>query len=282
MLVQGDTSTVFAASLAAFYADVPVGHVEAGLRTGDLRCPFPEEANRRLSSVLSSLHFAPTGQARDNLLREGVDPASVHVTGNTVVDSLLSVRTRAMAEAIGAFPFLETSRTILVTAHRRENHGAPLARICQAVRRVVERHEDVQVIWPVHPHPDVRGPVHEQLETCDRIHLTAPLDYLTLVGTLASCTLVVTDSGGLQEEAPTFDKPVLTLRDRTERPEGVAAGCALLVGTAEDAIVETTHRLLSDSERYAELAAAPSPYGDGRAAPRIAAHVVEFLATAKG
>jgi len=270
VLVQGDTTTVFAASLAAFYQGIPVGHVEAGLRTRNKRSPFPEEINRRLTTVLADLHFAPTPAARDNLLEEHVDASSVFVTGNPVIDALQMIRGRAQEAACRKFPFLENGRrTVLITSHRRENQGEPLRRICRAVDRLVEEHEDLQVIWPVHPNPKVSEVVHNLLDRKERIYLPGPIEYCSFVGVMAVSSLILTDSGGLQEEAPVLGKPVLVLRDTTERPEGVRAGTAKLVGTSESKIVEQASRVLGSETLYSKTCLAASPYGDGRAGERI-------------
>ncbi|HPO98989.1 MAG TPA: UDP-N-acetylglucosamine 2-epimerase (non-hydrolyzing) [bacterium] len=270
ILVQGDTTTAFIASLAAFYLNVTVGHVEAGLRTNNKRSPFPEEINRRLISVIADLHFAPTRESYETLLREGLNPATVYLTGNPVMDALRLTQDRGIHHARDEFPFLNADlKTILVTAHRRENHGEPLRQICRAVARLVESDPDVQVIWPVHPNPAVAGVVEEQLGRKERIHLVKPINYCSFVGILALCHLVLTDSGGVQEEAPAFGKPVLVLRDTTERPEGVAAGAARLIGPSEEAIVEHGTRLLQNEMEYQAMSKAVSPYGDGRAMERI-------------
>jgi UDP-N-acetylglucosamine 2-epimerase (non-hydrolysing) len=274
VLVEGDTTTVFVAALAAFYQHIRVGHVEAGLRTRDKFSPFPEEINRRLTGVLVDLHFAPTWEARENLLREQVDDAHIFVTGNPVIDALLMIRARATMVARKEFPFLGNGgRTLLVTSHRRENHGDPLRRICHAVSQLVARHPDVQVVWPVHPSPVVHDVVHQCLGGKERIHLTEPLGYASFVGVMALCDLVLTDSGGVQEEAPAFGKPVLVLRDNTERPEGLSAGTAQLIGTSEIDIVKQASCLLSNATLYGKMSRTVSPYGDGRAAERIVAAI---------
>jgi UDP-N-acetylglucosamine 2-epimerase (non-hydrolysing) len=274
VLVEGDTTTVFTASLAAFYQHIRIGHVEAGLRTRDKHSPFPEEINRRLTGALADLHFAPTWEARENLLREQVNAAHIFVTGNPVIDALLMIRTRATAAARNEFPFLGNGRrTLLVTSHRRENHGEPLQRVCRAVSQLVVGHPDIQVVWPVHPSPVVSKVVHDCLGRRERIHLTEPLGYCSFVGVMALCDLILTDSGGVQEEAPAFGKPVLVLRDNTERPEGVSAGTAQLVGTSEIDIVEQVSRLLNSPALYSKMSKTVSPYGDGRAAERIVAAI---------
>lgn len=281
LLVHGDTSTTLASALAAFYAKVPVAHVEAGLRTGNLQSPWPEEMNRRLTSPLTSLHFAPTATARDNLLREGVADASVHVTGNTVIDSLLQVATLLDAdlelghEMAARFDFLDPQRKlVLVTGHRRENFGAGFERICAALAELATR-DDVQVVYPVHLNPSVQEPVSRLLAKRPNILLIEPQDYLPFVYLMQRAYLILTDSGGIQEEAPSLGKPVLVMRDTTERPEAVAAGTVKLVGTDAEGIVRSVAHLLDDDEAYSAMAQAHNPYGDGAAAKRIAAILSE-------
>lgn len=266
VLIQGDTTTVMSAALAAFYRRIPVGHVEAGLRTGDLQNPFPEEMNRIVAGRLSRWHFAPTAGSRDNLLREGFDPASVHVTGNTVIDALLEVVQRDTPLPV-AVP--EGKRVVLVTAHRRENFGAPFREVCEAVRELADRHADVHVVYPVHPNPNVSGPAHEILSGHERITLCPPMDYLPFVAAMKRAHLILTDSGGVQEEAPALGKPVLVMRQETERPEAVDAGVVKLVGPVREAILAEASRLLDDPDAYARMAQGVSPYGDGRASARI-------------
>jgi UDP-N-acetylglucosamine 2-epimerase (non-hydrolysing) len=272
LIVQGDTTTAFAAALSAFYRRVPVAHVEAGLRSGDLRNPYPEEANRRLASVLTELHFAPTWLSKQNLLDEGVSPDRVLVTGNTVVDALhtlLEVPCSFEGTPIEGVP-LDGSRLMVVTSHRRESWGEDLQNICLALLDIVERHPDVRVVYPVHLNPNVGGTVRRLLEGVDRIHLTEPLDYLTFVNLLRCSDFILTDSGGVQEEAPTLGKPLLLLRAVTERPEAFALGLARIVGTHREDIVQEAERLLCDSRAYNRMAGTPNPYGDGRASERIA------------
>lgn len=275
LLVQGDTATVFVGSLVAFFEKVKVGHVEAGLRSHDKWAPFPEEIFRRLADVLSDYYFAPTGLARDQLLAEGVPPAKIHVTGNTVVDALLSVtgREREVADPVLARVLEGDRRLVLLTAHRRESFGAPLREVFTAVRALADAVEDIEVVYPVHPNPNVREPAAALLSGHPRIHLTQPLDYLDLVVALKRSALVLTDSGGIQEEAPTFGVPVLVLREVTERPEGVDAGVAELVGTDGTRIVARARAAL---ERGAQ-APPPNPYGDGEAGARIADIVLADL-----
>lgn len=283
VLVHGDTSTTLATALAAFYARIPVGHVEAGLRTGNMAAPWPEEANRRLTAPLASLHFAPTQIAGDHLLREGIDPAQVHVTGNTVVDALVSVAERiasdpALADTLAArFDFLEPGRRlVLVTGHRRENFGTGFEQICLALRDLAAR-GDVQIVYPVHLNPNVQDPVQRLLSGVSGVHLIEPLDYLPFVYLMTRSHLILTDSGGIQEEAPSLGKPVLVLRETTERPEAVAAGTVRLVGTDRAAIVTEASRLLDDPAAHASMAMSHNPYGDGRAATRIAGLVRDAL-----
>jgi len=267
VLVHGDTSTSSAAALAAYYKKIPVGHVEAGLRTDTIYEPFPEEMNRRLTGVIATFHFAPTPRAKHNLLREGKDPASIVVTGNTVIDAFLWVHARTTPEDA---PDVATGRLLFVEAHRRENLGAPLEAMCRALRRVVERHHDITLLWPVHPNPAVVETARRILDGHARIKLVAPLGYRKLVGAIGRCTLVATDSGGLQEEAPCLGKPVVVLRRVTERPEGVEAGTLQLVGTDEGTVAKAIDTLLDDASAYARMARAANPYGDGEAARRIA------------
>lgn len=276
VLVHGDTSTTFAASLAAFYQRIAVGHVEAGLRTGNLYSPWPEEANRKLTGVLANWHFAPTATSRDNLLREGVNPEMVHVTGNTVIDALLQVREKIKSDATlqqqfaEKFAFLDSSkRLILVTGHRRENFGGGFERICEALARIATENPDVQVLYPVHLNPNVQEPVKRLLGGIGNVHLIEPQDYLPFVYLMDKSTLILTDSGGIQEEAPSLGKPVLVMRDTTERPEAVAAGTVKLVGTDAETICRETIRLLNDQAAYQAMAFSHNPYGDGHTCERI-------------
>ncbi|MFN4294473.1 MAG: non-hydrolyzing UDP-N-acetylglucosamine 2-epimerase [Thermoflexales bacterium] len=276
VLAQGDTTTVMAASLAAFYRRIRVGHVEAGLRSGDLQQPFPEEANRRIADLLADLHFAPTTTARDHLLREGVPAERIIVTGNTVVDALLitsrRINARALIERISELNTRDgwfSKRMILVTAHRRESFGAPFANICRALRAIAERYPDIQIVYPVHYNPNIAGPAQALLSGAPNIALIRPVDYETMVALMQHAYLILTDSGGIQEEAPSLRKPVLILREVTERPEVVALGAARLVGSRPERIVAETSRLLDDSEAYRRMASVENPYGDGRASERI-------------
>jgi UDP-N-acetylglucosamine 2-epimerase (non-hydrolysing) len=270
LLVQGDTASVFFGGLVGFFERVPVGHVEAGLRSGDKWRPYPEEILRRMTSVVADLHFAPTPRARAHLLAENIEGSRIHVTGNTVVDALQRIAAAPHAPANPELRAVLASgrRLVLVTAHRRESFGAPLAEAFGALREVADRHDDVVLLYPVHPNPQVRGPAEALLGGHPRIVLTAPLDYLDLVHALRHATLTVTDSGGIQEEAPSFDAPILVLREVTERPEAVEAGVAQLVGTSRDLITSVAARLLASGTK----AGAPgvNPYGDGRAGERIA------------
>jgi UDP-N-acetylglucosamine 2-epimerase (non-hydrolysing) len=276
VLLQGDTSTVLTAALAAFYAGVPVGHVEAGLRSGDPRDPFPEEANRRLAGVLADLHFAPTERARRNLLAGGVPAERVFLTGNTVIDALQRVLAGLPP------PPEEGRRMLLMTAHRRENWGEPIRRVCRAVRDVLEARGDVEVVFPVHRNPLVREVVWAELGGHPRAELREPADYRTMVDLERRCYLALTDSGGLQEELPSLGKPVLVLRQTTERPEAVEAGCARLVGTAREAVAASLLELLDDPAAHAAMARVANPFGDGHAAERIAAAVDAFLGRPPG
>jgi UDP-N-acetylglucosamine 2-epimerase (non-hydrolysing) len=263
MLVQGDTTTAVASTMAAFYERVPVGHVEAGLRTRDLANPFPEEMNRRVISIMATLHFAPTTRARDFLLAEGVADGAVFVTGNTVIDSLLEVAREVQA------PLRTERRHILVTAHRRESFGAPFEAICSAVRMLALRNPLVDFTYPVHPNPHVRGQAHRLLSGLDNVRLVDPLPYREFVRAMLGSYVILTDSGGVQEEAPSLCKPVLVLRDTTERPEAVEAGLARLVGTKPERIVSECERLLNDEAAYQAMQANANPFGDGRAGNRI-------------
>ena len=281
VLVHGDTTTTLAAALSSYYAKVPVGHVEAGLRTGDKYSPWPEEMNRHLAGALADVHFSPTEKARENLLHEGIAPESIHVTGNTVIDALLTVeeRIRSDADLRGRlerhFPFLDPQKyLVLVTGHRRENFGSGFENICQAIATLARR-DDVQVVYPVHLNPHVQEPVRRILSDLSNVFLLKPQDYLSFVYLMHRCTLVLTDSGGIQEEAPSLGKPVLVMRDTTERPEALEAGTALLVGTDRARIVREVSRLLDAPEAYRTMAEAHNPYGDGTAARRIATFLKE-------
>jgi UDP-N-acetylglucosamine 2-epimerase (non-hydrolysing) len=282
VLVQGDTASVFFGALVGYFEQVAVGHVEAGLRSGDMRRPFPEEGFRRLTSVLADLHFAPTPGARDHLLAEGIPPERVLVTGNPVVDALLRVSASELPVEDATLAGLLDGAAhgapfALLTAHRRESFGAPLEAVFEAVRTLVEERPELRVLYPVHPNPHVRTPAHRILGGHPRIHLVAPLSYPDLVRALARARLVLTDSGGIQEEAPTFGTPVLVLRDVTERPEGVAAGVATLVGTRPERILEEARRVLDEPDAARTARRSRNPYGDGQAGSRIAGAVVSHL-----
>ena len=275
VIVQGDTTTAFAATLAAFYQQIPVGHVEAGLRTDDLFNPFPEEANRRLISQLTQLHFAPTTLAVENLQRSGV-VGEIHHTGNTVIDALLTVAKRQPACDIKGLEWSKY-RVLLATVHRRENWGAPLQDIAQSFLQLLELFPDTALLLPLHRNPTVREPLQQLLGSHPRVFLTEPLDYAQLVGAISKSYLLLTDSGGLQEEAPSLGKPVLVLRETTERPEAVTAGTAKLVGTNPNVIVSNAKELLSDETAYQKMAAAINPFGDGHASERILKLVEAYL-----
>jgi UDP-N-acetylglucosamine 2-epimerase (non-hydrolysing) len=268
VLVQGDTLTAAMTGVAAFYRRIPVGHVEAGLRTGDRSRPYPEEMNRRLLGTLAGLHFAPTSRAESNLLREGVPQDRVFVTGNTVVDALQwIIAGKAVREDLANLG--NGRQIVLVTAHRRENFGAPMHSICAALLELVEQNPKIEVVYPVHLNPNVREVVFGTLQGKPRVHLIEPLDYVSFVRLMNRSTLIITDSGGIQEEAPSLGKPVLILRSETERPEVLEAGVGELVGTERAAIVGTAQRLLDDARQYAERARVSSPFGDGKASERI-------------
>lgn len=267
VLAQGDTASVFAAALVAFYAQIPFGHVEAGLRTNDLGQPFPEEGFRQMVARLSRWHFAPTESAAANLRREGIAERSIHVTGNTGIDSLMEVAANGRAPTAASDG--KGSRLILLTAHRRESFGRPMAAVFSAVRQIADKYPDVHVLYPVHPNPNVKSMARDMLGDHPRIVLREPMDYLEFVQAMADSYLILTDSGGIQEEAPALGKPVLVLREQTERPEAIDFGVAKLVGTDGGRIFKEVARLLDDPARYSEMAVGRSPYGDGLAAPRI-------------
>ena len=271
VLVQGDTTTAFGAALAAYYCKIPVGHIEAGLRSHDIYNPFPEEANRRIVSVVTEIHFAPTAYSRDALLAEGVPAGKVVVTGNTVVDALrgLGNLPHSWEDTPLADIPTDDKRLLLVTSHRRESWGTDQENMCLALKDLVIRHPDIRVIYPVHMNPNVRSTVNALLEGIDRVHLVEPLDYLTFVSLLRRCFMVLTDSGGIQEEAPTFHKPVLVLRKLTERPEASQFGMAKIIGMSRERIFSEAERLLSDTEEYRYMSEGDNPYGDGRASERI-------------
>lgn len=276
ILVHGDTATTFAASLAAYYEQIEVGHVEAGLRTGNIYSPWPEEANRKLTGALTKYHFAPTENSQNNLLKENTNPADISITGNTVIDALLMVKDKidndaALNEQLAAqFPMLkEDKKLILVTGHRRESFGGGFERICEALARTAKKNPDAQILYPVHLNPNVREPVNRILSNVDNVHLIEPQQYLPFIYLMSRAHIILTDSGGIQEEAPSLGKPVLVMRDTTERPEAVAAGTVKLVGTDIDKIVTGLEVLLKDEEAYKAMSFAHNPYGDGLACQRI-------------
>lgn len=266
VLVQGDTTTVMAVALACFYHSIPIGHVEAGLRTWDIRNPFPEEVNRVIAGKLAKWHFAPTEGAKQNLLKDGVKETSIHVTGNTVIDALLMTASKDVDIGI---PIDPNKRLILITAHRRENFGAPFVAVCSALRRLAEANPDVEFLYPVHPNPNVKDTAHKVLSGLPNFRLCEPLDYAPFVAAMKRAYFIISDSGGVQEEAPALGKPVLVLRAETERPEAVTEGVVRLVGTDEELIVQEAQKLLDDEDAYREMARGVSPYGDGKAAERI-------------
>ena len=271
VLVHGDTTTSFAAALAAFYLHIPVAHVEAGLRTFDKYSPFPEEMNRKLTASIADLHFSPTQTAKNNLLREGVDPNKIFVTGNTVIDALFQTVSDDFSfdnSPLQSFDF-NNKRLLLVTTHRRENLGEPMRHVYKALKKLTQTFDDVEVIFPVHKNPKVRQVVDEELGGLSKIHLIDPLDYAPFANLMARSTLVLTDSGGLQEEAPALGKPVLVLRDTTERPEALEAGTVKLVGTDSQTVFDTAALLLSNNDEYLKISNASNPFGDGHAADRI-------------
>jgi len=283
VMVQGDTTTAMTAALAAFYKRVPVAHIEAGLRSHNIDSPFPEELNRLIAGNIATWHFAPTAEARDNLIREGKNPNAIFVTGNTVIDTLLHFSTaidindNVSAELAARFPFLDANKKlILVTGHRRENFDGGIQRICTALKLLATR-GDVQIVYPVHPNPNVRGVVEAELGATPNIHLIDPQDYLPFLYLQKRSYLVLTDSGGVQEEAPSLGKPVLVMRENTERPEGVAAGTARLVGTDIEKILANANRLLDDPVAYRGMAETHNPYGDGRASARIVEELLRHI-----
>lgn len=271
VLVHGDTTTTFAGSLAAYYHQIAIGHVEAGLRTGNKYSPFPEEMNRRLTGVLTDYHFAPTAGSRDNLLGEGVSTENIFVTGNTVIDALIKTvdENYRFTDPLLAGIDYQNRRVILVTTHRRENLGEPMRHVYQALKQIVTEFDDVEVVFPVHKNPLVREVVSQELGGMARVHLIDPLDYQPFANLIARSYLVLTDSGGIQEEAPSLAKPVLVLRDTTERPEAVAAGTVKLIGTERERVYQETRQLLADRSEYERMSNAVNPYGDGKAAQRI-------------
>ncbi len=278
ILIQGDTTTVMTAALAAFYLDVGVGHVEAGLRSFQRRNPFPEEINRRIAGCVADLHFAPTERARDNLLREGVSAGDIFVTGNTIVDALQSIPPLQIFDEprLGSIDY-EGSRVLLVTAHRRENHGPNLKSICTALKILVSSFDHLEIVFPVHLNPNVRGMVYDELGQTPGIHLTDPVSYRDLLGIMSRCYLILTDSGGIQEEAVSFHKPVLVLRELTERPEVVEVGAGKVIGVRTENIIDEVSDLLTNQQRYRQMSTARNPFGDGHAAQRIVDILAERL-----
>jgi UDP-N-acetylglucosamine 2-epimerase (non-hydrolysing) len=281
VIVQGDTTTTLCGALAGFYQHIPVAHVEAGLRTGDMLQPFPEEMNRVLTSRLAELHFASTGQAAENLRREGIGPGSIHVTGNTGIDAVLYVRDGLAGGTLPArdWPELDPSKKlILVTAHRRENFGDGFERICSALAELADR-PDIQVVYPVHPNPNVQDPAQRLLAGHPNVRLIQPLSYVPFVDLMRRAYLLITDSGGVQEEGPSLGKPILVMREKTERPEAVLAGTVKLVGTDPRRIVDEAQKLLDHASAYETMARVHNPYGDGRASARIAGLIHSFFAS---
>ena len=279
VLVQGDTTSTFMGSLCAYYFKIPVGHVEAGLRTFDKYSPFPEEINRKLTTVISDLHFAPTAVARDILLNEGVPEKDVFVAGNPVIDALLYVAGKDYEFSDPELRKVDfgAARVVVITAHRRESWGDPFDNMMLALRDIAARHEDVLIVFPVHPNPNVRDSVRRNLEGAERVLLTEPLDYIQFVKLLKSCHFIITDSGGIQEEAPSLGKPVLLMREVTERPEAVKAGAVKIVGTRRESIVDAADALLSSEEEYRSMVISENPYGDGHAAEKITDIVMERI-----
>ena len=268
VLVHGDTSTTFVTALACFYMQIPVGHVEAGLRTYNICSPYPEEFNRQAVSIIAKYNFSPTELSRDNLLKEGHDPASIYVTGNTAIDALKTTVREGYNHP--ELDWASDSRLIMITAHRRENLGEPMHHMFRAIRRIIDEHPDIKAIYPIHMNPVVRQAADEELGDCDRVHIIEPLDVLDFHNFLSRSYLILTDSGGIQEEAPSLGKPVLVMRDTTERPEGIAAGTLKLVGTEEETIYNSFKELLEDRSVYDRMSRASNPYGDGLACQRIA------------
>ncbi|MBQ0139239.1 MAG: UDP-N-acetylglucosamine 2-epimerase (non-hydrolyzing) [Kurthia sp.] len=275
VLVHGDTSTTFIASLAAFYNQIAIGHVEAGLRTGDKYSPYPEEMNRQLTGVLADIHFAPTEQSKENLLKENKKENTIFVTGNTAIDALSTTVSETYSHPV--LDSIGEDRMILLTAHRRENLGQPMRNMFHAIKRILAEHPDVQVVYPMHLNPVVRETAQEILGGDSRVHLIEPLEVFDFHNFASKSFMILTDSGGIQEEAPSLGKPVLVLRDTTERPEGIAAGTLKLAGTEEETIYQMTKQLLTDTEMYESMAHASNPYGDGRASERIIENLLDFL-----
>jgi len=276
LLVQGDTTTAFIGALAGYYEGIPIGHVEAGLRTGDIYSPYPEEANRKMISVIGNYHFAPTEGNRKNLLREGAAPETIIVTGNTVIDAMYYVLENKASNGFAKQFLNKNQKLILVTAHRRENFGEPIKNICQALLQISEQHKDLEIVYPVHLNANIQEPVYSILGGKERIHLLRPINYSELTSLINESCLVLTDSGGIQEEAPALGKPVVVMRTETERPEAINAGTAVLAGITQKSIFDITHELLTNKKAYERMAKAVNPYGDGKAAIRIADFITSF------
>ena len=278
VFVQGDTTTAFLGALAAFYSKIPVGHIEAGLRTHDRYSPFPEEINRRLVSPLASIHFAPTERAKEMLISENIPPANIVISGNTVIDALLSCLDKEYIPDNSLEGILNSKeKIILITMHRRENFGQPHKEVFEAILELADKHDDVQIVFPVHPNPKVRKEVHKTLNNHKRIHLIEPLGYMDFINIMKKSYLILSDSGGIQEEAPTLKKPVLVLRESTERPEGITTGALKLVGTNKEAILKEVNTLLTDCEAYKAMTSNPNPYGDGLASKKIIDSALDFI-----
>lgn len=283
VFIQGDTTTAFVSALAAFYCKIPIGHIEAGLRTYDKFAPFPEEMNRRLITHLADFHFAPTQRAKENLLKEGIKEEQILVTGNTVIDALLlALKMNPKLDLPILYKINPNHKVILVTAHRRESFGQPFNNICLALKRIVERNKDVEIIYPVHPNPCINIPVRKYLGNVERIHLIAPMDYLPFTHLMKKSYLILTDSGGIQEEVPALGKPVLVLRDKTERPEAIESGTARLVGTKSQRIVRETEKLLKSNGEHKKMVRATNPFGDGKASQRIKNFLIKTIRIKKG
>lgn len=270
IIAQGDTTTVLVSALLCFYNHIPFAYVESGLRSGNFHRPFPEEMNRQFASKIAALNFAPTTVAKENLLAENVNPETIFVTGNTIIDTLLELSEKIPTTEL-------EKRRILVTCHRRENFGQNLINICSALKSIARSFPDIEIIYPVHPNPNVKIPVYEALGMISNVKLIEPVDYFALIELMKSSYLILTDSGGIQEEAPSLNKPVLVMRTETERPEGISAGVAKLVGVVSNHIVNTTSQLLSDPQEYSKMINKPSPYGDGMASERIVQHICEYF-----
>lgn len=271
VIVQGDTSTVLSTGMACFHKKIPIAHVEAGLRSNDLEHPFPEEFNRKVLSIIAKYNFAPTILAKENLINEGVPEENIFITGNTAVDAVHLIRSKLRERTVGN---KSNIKKILITAHRRENHGSGISNLCNAVKTLIADREDTEFIWPVHPNPNVHTYVHEELQKVDRVHLLPPLSYLELSRVLSDCYLIWTDSGGIQEEAPSYKKPVLILRNVTERPEVITSGFGIITDTNIESIIEMTNRIVDDEQFYNNMISNDNPFGDGNAAEKIIEHIL--------